>query len=283
MSEGFVYVMSNPAMPGLVKVGMTERLPHVRAAEIGDHEGLPVPMVVEYYALVQGRAGEVERAVHKQLSAVRAGKEWFRCDAELAVAVVQQTAGPRKQYEKHVRADLSRTEVERRRLEEERQAVEKKKRVEAEQEERKLAHMRAVDDAYRKAKDEFLRLEPVARKTYERHDSIARAIVDEFTLRDLRQASKDERDRVPDGVRPLHQWPLADILLLASFNQLDFYLGKAGGRPKKHSSKVARELFGDYFWVPEFVIREFSRRRDEAYDKSPFRNCLYPEYAQFFK
>ena len=65
--EGFVYVMSNPAMPGLVKIGITEKMPHLRAQEISAHEGLPERMQLEYYALVTGAPRAVEQRVCKIL------------------------------------------------------------------------------------------------------------------------------------------------------------------------------------------------------------------------
>jgi hypothetical protein len=89
--DGYVYVISNKAMPGLVKVGFTTRTPEERASELdGSHS--PYPPVVEYSAKVTD-ARAVEQDAHKQLKAVCAGKEWFRCKPERAIAAIKEAAG----------------------------------------------------------------------------------------------------------------------------------------------------------------------------------------------
>ena len=51
MSKGYVYVLSNEFMPGLLKIGMTTRSPEDRAKQIGDATGVPVPFKVEHSVL----------------------------------------------------------------------------------------------------------------------------------------------------------------------------------------------------------------------------------------
>ena len=46
MTPGWVYVLTNPAMPGLVKIGLTSRNPQVRAAELTQATGVPAPFVI---------------------------------------------------------------------------------------------------------------------------------------------------------------------------------------------------------------------------------------------
>ena len=84
--EAFIYVLSNPSMPGLVKVGVTEKMPALRATEMSAHEGLPTPMVLEYYALLEGQIYDHERRAHRQLTPHHFSKEWFRCTPEVAIA-----------------------------------------------------------------------------------------------------------------------------------------------------------------------------------------------------
>jgi hypothetical protein len=45
--KGWVYVITNLAMPGLVKVGYSRKDPELRAAELNS-TGTPHPFVVEY-------------------------------------------------------------------------------------------------------------------------------------------------------------------------------------------------------------------------------------------
>lgn len=71
--KGWVYVISNRAMPGLVKVGYSEKDPEERAKEL-DHTGAPYPYIVEYEILVEGPY-EIEQRVHQILSRYLEGKE----------------------------------------------------------------------------------------------------------------------------------------------------------------------------------------------------------------
>ena len=88
-TRGWVYVLSNPAMPGILKIGFSTKDPIVRAAEL-EGTGVPAPFVVEYDALVfEPRA--VEQATHERLSAHRTNKEFFQVTVATAVAAVQAT------------------------------------------------------------------------------------------------------------------------------------------------------------------------------------------------
>lgn len=49
MSNGYVYVLVNPSMPGIVKIGMTTRNPEKRAAELSGVTGVPTPFILVYY------------------------------------------------------------------------------------------------------------------------------------------------------------------------------------------------------------------------------------------
>ena len=74
-------------MPGLLKVGFTDREPHLRAQELGG-TGLPFPYRVVHSVQVEnGRL--VERAAHACLREHNVGKEWFRCSFETACAAIE--------------------------------------------------------------------------------------------------------------------------------------------------------------------------------------------------
>lgn len=130
--EGYVYVMSNKAMPGLVKVGFTTGTPDERAAQLnGTHS--PHPVVVEYSTHVPD-ARAVEREAHLRLRKHREGKEWFRCSRELAINAIKRAAG-----------DLARNEFSR---------VEQERQQAADQEQarhRREAEKRVCDEEQRKA------------------------------------------------------------------------------------------------------------------------------------
>jgi hypothetical protein len=89
--RGWIYVISNKAMPGLVKVGYSSKDPEERAQEL-DHTGTPHPYVVEYDILIEGELYQVEQRIHQNLSSYSEGKEWFRCEPEQAVIAIRQVA-----------------------------------------------------------------------------------------------------------------------------------------------------------------------------------------------
>jgi len=86
--RGWVYVMSHPARPGLVKVGYTMTDPQSRAQELND-KGSPFPPVVDYETLVFSPY-EIEQNTHKRLTHQHEGKEWFRCSTKEAINAIKQ-------------------------------------------------------------------------------------------------------------------------------------------------------------------------------------------------
>lgn len=84
----WVYIITNTAGPGLLKVGFTDRTPELRAQELGA-TGLPAPYVVAY-AIQVGDGRSVEKAAHARLAMYHVGKEWFRCSVSTAQAVLDE-------------------------------------------------------------------------------------------------------------------------------------------------------------------------------------------------
>lgn len=89
--RGWVYIISNRAMPGLVKIGFSTKDPHLRAEEL-NHTGAPYPYAVEFDVLVAGPRG-YEQLIHTELNDKREGKEWFRCSVAEAIAAVRKVIG----------------------------------------------------------------------------------------------------------------------------------------------------------------------------------------------
>lgn len=77
MSKGYVYILSNQKMPGLVKIGKTTRDVNSRASELFQ-TGVPAPFKVEYSVLCPD-CDLLELAVHTRLegSRVDPGREFF--------------------------------------------------------------------------------------------------------------------------------------------------------------------------------------------------------------
>jgi hypothetical protein len=81
MAAGYVYVLANSSMPGLVKVGKTTRLPSERADELSGVTGVATPFIVVYEEHFED-CDAVEAHVHTALSAkglrLSENREFFR-------------------------------------------------------------------------------------------------------------------------------------------------------------------------------------------------------------
>lgn len=85
-----VYVLSNPAMPGLVKIGRTSHDDaNTRIAQLYT-TGVPVPFTIEFAARVPN-SEEVEKALHTAFAPYRVNpkREFFRLDPEQAIAILK--------------------------------------------------------------------------------------------------------------------------------------------------------------------------------------------------
>jgi hypothetical protein len=91
--RGWIYVLSHPAIPEMVKIGQTGADPTKRAAELFT-TGLPNPFRIEYSALYDDYAN-LERRVHLDLSEHRIShdREFFRVDAREAALRIRKCAG----------------------------------------------------------------------------------------------------------------------------------------------------------------------------------------------
>ena len=69
LNYGWVYCMSNPSMSGLLKVGMTDRTPEIRAAELFK-TGVPTPFKIEFSKKVVNPL-QKETTLHNLLSKER--------------------------------------------------------------------------------------------------------------------------------------------------------------------------------------------------------------------
>jgi len=85
---GYVYSFSNPLMPGIHKVGYTERVPLERLKEANVEQktyGLPLPYVIDF-AIKVSSAYDREQDIHKYLTTIgkriNPDREFFRIDKE---------------------------------------------------------------------------------------------------------------------------------------------------------------------------------------------------------
>lgn len=81
MSYGFVYVLGHHCMPGVYKVGYTERSPHARLEELSKSTSVPGNFDLICYAEYENPRDR-EQEIHSQLAKFRVtpDREFFKCD-----------------------------------------------------------------------------------------------------------------------------------------------------------------------------------------------------------
>ena len=79
--------MTNDSMPGIIKVGMSTKVPTERAKELED-TGLPMPYVVQYYAFFDDMR-QAEKKAHNELSKYHYNKEFFKTDVGTAINCIE--------------------------------------------------------------------------------------------------------------------------------------------------------------------------------------------------
>lgn len=161
--EGWVYVLTNEAMPGLVKVGYTMKDPAIRAEELykdsktGAVTGVPMPFVVVYKALVVNPY-QVEQAVHKLLEKKRLNeeREFFSCESFEAIRHIRESAAVKFEESKedverkiqHQKSVEAQQAVERQRIAKEKERLETERRLTIEEAKRNqdLLEKKAKED-----------------------------------------------------------------------------------------------------------------------------------------
>jgi hypothetical protein len=86
---GWVYVLTNPTLPGVCKIGQTRRSAVIRAREVSRSYGTALPFTVASRHAVPDAAA-VEWIAHRKLSRCRLpASELFQCDPGRAAAAVK--------------------------------------------------------------------------------------------------------------------------------------------------------------------------------------------------
>lgn len=93
MSLGYVYVLYNPSMEGVVKIGRTQASSEERAAEISRATGVPMSFIVVHDELVCDCVA-VEKRLHDRFAYARLNprREFFRIPLKDAVKALQEIA-----------------------------------------------------------------------------------------------------------------------------------------------------------------------------------------------
>jgi hypothetical protein len=84
MTEGWIYCLSNPSMPGILKVGMTDKTPEERAKVLFT-TGVPSPFKVEFAKKVaepKVKEGILHKLLEKYVDKIYPRREFFRVGVE---------------------------------------------------------------------------------------------------------------------------------------------------------------------------------------------------------
>jgi|GEM_PF-2481181 len=156
--DGWVYVLSNPHVPNIVKIGYTSKQPEKPIKEL-EHAGAIPGYVVDYQAYTE-KPYQLEQATHRSLKDLRVGNAWdkgnefFRCSPEEAIVAVKQAASDTDieiKYEEFKRADRAKAEAfqqekiaEQERLQVQKQRLLEQQKREASVEAQLLKEIRAI-------------------------------------------------------------------------------------------------------------------------------------------
>lgn len=88
---GYIYVLSNPSMPGIIKIGRTSREPKIRLRELNSATGVAMPFKLEYAARTYWPAAS-EKFIHQSISGLRVNskREFFKMNTQDAVKLCKQ-------------------------------------------------------------------------------------------------------------------------------------------------------------------------------------------------
>ena len=107
---GYVYIMSNEAMPGIYKIGCTSRTPWERADELYT-TGVPKPFIIEYCIYIDNYQ-QLEKRIHTRLAEHNFNKEFFKLNLKNCILELKNSALELSSYEEKYRNDHLRSQVE---------------------------------------------------------------------------------------------------------------------------------------------------------------------------
>lgn len=93
MSNGYIYILTNPSLDGLLKIGSTAYNVAVRATQLSSTTSIPEPFAVAYEIYVNNFQ-EFEKELHSKLSKHRVNpkREFFKLSVESVIEVIKDMA-----------------------------------------------------------------------------------------------------------------------------------------------------------------------------------------------
>jgi hypothetical protein len=87
-----VYIMSNPAYAGLLKIGSTRKLVEERRKQLSSASGVPYPFKIEWILKLDGNELQLENEIHHYLEHKRSNmnREFFDITLSEAIEVIKK-------------------------------------------------------------------------------------------------------------------------------------------------------------------------------------------------
>ena len=92
MSEGYIYVLSNEYLVGLLKIGYTEKPIEETVQELSSSASIPTPFKCAYWAKATDVKHNGQR-IHQQLSNKHLGRDFFHITVETAQHLIVHLLG----------------------------------------------------------------------------------------------------------------------------------------------------------------------------------------------
>jgi len=90
---GYIYVMMNPSMQGVIKIGLTRRSPEERLEELSKATGVPTPFILVYKEYFSDCV-KAEKIIHSFLEdrgqKLSSNREFFNTDIPSAIKLIQE-------------------------------------------------------------------------------------------------------------------------------------------------------------------------------------------------
>jgi hypothetical protein len=168
--RGFIYILSNPAMPDLVKIGKTTTSPTQRMQELHS-TGVPTPFELEFAAEVTD-CHACERAAHEVLDEhrVSTNREFFRVSVRRAIMEILPILGDYTLLDVKASHGIEKIEADLRKRREEQEATVRAQEAKRAWAERERAREKAqrLDELQRKLASARARLNALGQRPVER-------------------------------------------------------------------------------------------------------------------
>jgi len=124
---GYIYILTNPSMPGMRKIGYTSRSVYQRIKQLNS-TGVPTPFRMErYFAVPEPLMREIEKQAHYKLgrSRVKKGREFFRASAQQSFDAVTEAIRSVTGTEPHDCVEIYRAKIATERAAEEKRLIDR--------------------------------------------------------------------------------------------------------------------------------------------------------------